>query len=76
VARRIPRENRRLVALSLRACGQRTVHAAQQATERRLAEVVAGLPASRRAAIQRALRTLREEFQAAAARADGGRGGR
>jgi predicted PP-loop superfamily ATPase len=33
-----------------------------------LAEVVASLPAGERAAIQRALRTLREEFQSVAAR--------
>jgi len=75
VTRRIPRGNRRLVALSLRACGERTVCAARQATERRLAEVVAALPAGERAAIQRALRTLREEFQSAAARDEGVTGG-
>ena len=67
VARRIPRGNRRLVALSLRVCGERTVCTARQATERRLAEVMAALPARERAAIQRALRMLREEFQSAAA---------
>ena len=68
VARRIPRGNRRLVALSLRAGGQRTVCAARRATERRLAEVVAALPAGERAAIQRALQMLRAEFQSAAER--------
>jgi DNA-binding MarR family transcriptional regulator len=68
VARQIPRGNRRLVALSLRACGQRTVCAARQATERRLAEVVAPLPAGERAAIQRALRSLREKLQLSAGR--------
>ena len=75
VARRIPRGNRRLVALSLRACGQRTVCAARQATERRLAEVVAALPAGERATIQRALRMLREGFQSAAVRDEGVTGG-
>jgi len=68
VARRIPPGNRRLVALSISARGQRTICAARQATERRLAEVVASLRNDERAAIQRALRTLREEFQSAAAR--------
>lgn len=68
VARRIPPGNRRLVALSISARGQRTICAARQATERRLAEVVASLCNDERAAIQRALRTLREEFQPAAAR--------
>jgi len=76
VARRIPQDNRRLVALSLRACGQRTVRAAQRATERRLAEVVTELPAGQRAAIQRALQTLREQFQSVAAREESVRGGK
>jgi DNA-binding MarR family transcriptional regulator len=63
VARRIPLGNRRQVALSLSARGRRTVAAARQATEHCLAEVVGTLPADERAAIQRALRTLREKFQ-------------
>jgi DNA-binding MarR family transcriptional regulator len=68
VARRVPRGNRRLVALSLSACGQRTICAARQATESRLAQVVASFPPGERAAVQRALRTLREKFQSVAAR--------
>jgi DNA-binding MarR family transcriptional regulator len=68
VARRIPPGNRRQVVLSVSARGQRTVDAARQATERRLAEVVAPLRSEERMVIRRALRTLREEFQPAAAR--------
>jgi DNA-binding MarR family transcriptional regulator len=68
VVRRVPPGNRRLIALALSAGGRRTVGTARQATESRLAEVVASLPAGERAAIQRALRTLREEFQSVAAR--------
>jgi len=56
--------NRRLIALALSARGQRTVAAARQATERRLAEAVASIPLGQRAAIHRALRALRERFQA------------
>jgi DNA-binding MarR family transcriptional regulator len=63
VVRRIPPGNRRLIALALSARGRRTVGAARQATESRLAEVVAPLPAGERAAIRRALRTLREKLQ-------------
>ena len=63
VVRRIPPGNRRLVALALSAGGRRTVGAARQATESRLAEMVAPLPAGERAAIGRALRTLREKLQ-------------
>jgi DNA-binding MarR family transcriptional regulator len=63
VVRRIPPGNRRLIALALSAGGRRTVAAARQATESRLAEVVAPLPAGERTAIQRALRTLREKLQ-------------
>ena len=63
VVRRIPPGNRRLIALALSARGRRTVAAARRATETRLAEVVAPLPAGQRAAIQRALRTLRERIQ-------------
>jgi DNA-binding MarR family transcriptional regulator len=75
VARRIPPGNRRLVALALRACGERTVCAARQATVRRLAEVLGALPAGERAGIQRTLRILHEEFQSATARDEGMRGG-
>ena len=64
VVRRIPPGNRRLIALALSARGRRTVAAARQATERRLAEVVASIPPGQRAAIQRGLRALRERFQA------------
>jgi DNA-binding MarR family transcriptional regulator len=63
VVRRIPPGNRRLIALALSAGGRRTVGGARQATESRLAEVVAPLPAGERAAIGRALRTLREKLQ-------------
>jgi DNA-binding MarR family transcriptional regulator len=65
VVRRIPPGNRRLVALALSARGRRTVGAARQGTERRLAEAVAPLRARERAAIRRALRTLREKLQLA-----------
>lgn len=68
--RRIPRGNRRLVALSISARGERTVLAARQATERRLREAVAPLPSGERVVIRRALRTLREEFARGAERAN------
>ncbi len=61
--RRIPPGNRRLVALSLSVRGQKSICVARQATERRLAEVLASLPSGKRAAIQRALSTLRKTFQ-------------
>ena len=64
VVRRIPPGNRRLIALALSARGRRAVAAARQATERRLAEVVASIPPGQRTAIQRALQALREMFQA------------
>jgi len=64
VVRRIPPGNRRLIALALSARGRRAVAAARQATERRLAEVVASIPPEQRAAIQGALQALRERFQA------------
>lgn len=63
VLRRIPEENRRLVALALSAEGRKKVHAARQAAEERLAEIIAPLPASERAAMRRALRILRETVQ-------------
>jgi DNA-binding MarR family transcriptional regulator len=68
VVRRIPPRNHRLIALALSARGRRTVAAARQATERRLAKVVAPLPTDERAAIQRALQTLREKLQLIAGR--------
>jgi DNA-binding MarR family transcriptional regulator len=68
VVRRIPPGNRRLVALSLSARGRKTICAARRATERRLAQVVASLPAAERAAILRGLRMLREKFQSMAER--------
>jgi DNA-binding MarR family transcriptional regulator len=68
VVRRIPPGNRRLVALSISARGERTVLVARQATERRLTEVVAPLPNDDRARIHLALRVLREEFTCVAAR--------
>lgn len=63
VDRRIPPGNRRLVALSVNAHGRKIICAARQATEKRLAEVLAPLRDDQRRAIQQALRTLREEFQ-------------
>ena len=75
VIRQIPPRNRRLVSLALSARGQRTIDAARQATESRLAQVVASLPPIERAAIQRALRILREVFQSAAARDEAVTGG-
>jgi len=62
VDRRIPSGNRRLVALSVNAHGRRIICAAREATERRLAEVVASLRSDERAAIQRGLRALRGGF--------------
>lgn len=68
VDRRIPPGNRRLVALSVNAHGRKIICAARQATEKRLAEVLAPLRDDQRRAIQQALRTLREEFQSIANR--------
>jgi DNA-binding MarR family transcriptional regulator len=68
VVRRIPTRNRRLVALSTSGRGQTTVRAARQATERQLADVLAALSRGERAAIQRALRALRKQFQSVAGR--------
>lgn len=68
VSRRTPAGNRRLVALSISARGDRTVSAARRATVRRLAGVVAPLHEDERGAIQNALHTLRREFEAVAAR--------
>lgn len=66
VDRRIPPRNRRLVALSINAHGRKIICAARHATEKRLAEVLAPLRDEECAAIQHALRTLREEFQSVA----------
>jgi DNA-binding MarR family transcriptional regulator len=63
VTRRIPEGNRRLVALALSANGLRTVRVAWQAAEDRLARIMASVPARKRAAIQHALRILREKVQ-------------
>ncbi len=68
VERRIPPGNRRLVALSVNAHGRRIICTARQATEKRLAEVVAPLGRDEIAAIQRELRTLREKFQSVTTR--------
>lgn len=66
--RRVPRGNRRVVALSISARGARTVLAARQATEKRLRDAVAPLPSGDCAMIRCALRTLREEFARGAER--------
>jgi DNA-binding MarR family transcriptional regulator len=68
LVRRIPPRNRRCVALFLSTRGRRTISAARQATERRLAEVVASLRDSERLAIQHGLQILREKFQSVQAR--------
>jgi DNA-binding MarR family transcriptional regulator len=68
IVRRVPRGNRRLVALTISAHGQRTVSAARQATVKRLTEILAPLGGGERVAILRALRTLHHEFDSAAAR--------
>lgn len=71
VGRRVPRANRRVVALSLRARGKKTIGAARKVTEERLAEVVASLGNHERLKIQRALRTLTRIFRSVTSR-DGG----
>lgn len=68
VDRRIPPGNRRLVALSVNAHGRKIICAARDATEKRLAEVLAPFKKDERAAIRHALRTLRMEFQSLAMR--------
>jgi DNA-binding MarR family transcriptional regulator len=68
VERRIPPSNRRVVALSISTRGQRSVSTARRATVRKLAEVLASLRGDQRVAIQRALRTLRQEFHTEATR--------
>ena len=67
VSRRIPPGNRRVVALSISARGDRKVSAARRATVMRLAAVVAPLSDEERGAIRSALSTLRHEFEAAGA---------
>lgn len=67
VCRRIPPGNRRAVALSISARGDRTVAAARQGTIMRLAAMVAPLGDDERGAIRSALVALRHEFEAAAA---------
>jgi DNA-binding MarR family transcriptional regulator len=66
VNRRIPLGNRRVVALSISARGDRTVSAARRATVMRLAAVVARLSDDERGAIRSSLFALRREFEAVA----------
>ena len=68
VCRRIPPGNRRVVALSISARGDRTVSAARRATVMRLAAVVAPLGDDEREAIRSALAALRHEFEGRAAK--------
>lgn len=63
VCRRIPPGNRRVVALSISARGDRAVSAARRATVMRLAAVVAPLGNDEREAIRSALFSLRHEFE-------------
>ncbi|HUI07277.1 MAG TPA: MarR family transcriptional regulator [Verrucomicrobiae bacterium] len=65
VTRQIPAGNRRQVALSASARGRATWEAARQATQERLAEVIAPLTATERARVQEAMRILRDKFQPA-----------
>ena len=67
VSRRTPAGNRRVVALSISARGNRTVSAARRATVMRLAAVVAPLSEEERGAVRGALFALRRQFEAAAA---------
>ncbi|HEX5460171.1 MAG TPA: MarR family transcriptional regulator [Steroidobacteraceae bacterium] len=67
VSRRIPPGNRRVVALSISARGDRTVAAARRATVMRLAAVVAPFSDDERETIRSALSALRQEFEAVAA---------
>lgn len=67
VSRRTPPGNRRVVALSISARGNRTVSAARRATVMRLAAVVAPLSDDERGAIRSALFVLRREFEAVGA---------
>ena len=63
VTRKIPAGNRRRVALSVSARGRATWEAARQATQQRLAEVIAPLTVAQLARIQDAMRVLRGSFQ-------------
>ncbi len=63
VSRRIPPGNRRVVALSISARGDRTVAAARRATVMRLAAVVGPLSDDERGVIRSALFALRHEFE-------------
>ena len=63
VTRQIPAGNRRQVALSVSARGRATWEAARQATQRRLAAIIAPLAAAQRARIHEAMRILRTSFQ-------------
>ena len=63
VAREIPKENRRTVALYLTAAGAKAYAAARGQVEREAAQVLARLPAAERAAITRATRLLRRNFE-------------
>lgn len=66
VLRRIPAGNRRVVALSVSARGQKSVSAARRATEKQLTKVVGALGEQDRAIVRRALHVLREVFQSVA----------
>ena len=63
VTRQIPASNRRQVALSVSARGRATWEVARQATQQRLAEVIAPLSVAQRSRIQEAMHVLRGSFQ-------------
>lgn len=63
LARRVPADNRRLVALSVSLRGQKTVSRAQEATVKSIVDVLDVLSSKERKAIQSSMRTLRAEFQ-------------
>jgi DNA-binding MarR family transcriptional regulator len=67
VSRRTPAGDRRVVALSISARGNRTVSAARRATVMGLAAVVAPFSDEERGAVRSALFALRQEFEAVAA---------
>lgn len=66
--RRIPADNRRMVALSVSHRGQRTVTRAQEATVKSLVGVLEVLSDEEREAIQSSMRTLRTQFQSMGSR--------
>jgi MarR family transcriptional regulator, organic hydroperoxide resistance regulator len=68
LAREIPEGNRRTVALYLTAAGAKVYAQARGQVEREIAEVLARLPAAKRAAVTRATRMLRENFEQGTAR--------